>query len=139
MPVYVLWVCYAAIAWQISSVKAAEPQVLPDTTGLEQYVLVDLNTADLSALCTLPGVGVTKVVALNGGSYGITANAITPGLILTQMAVDLGWANQEHNDIPIGRLGTPEDIANVAVFLGSYISDYVSGDIVKVNGGMYMG
>lgn len=81
----------------------------------------------------------TKVVALNGGSYGITANAITPGLILTQMAVDLGWANQEHNDIPIGRLGTPEDIANVAVFLGSYLSDYVSGDIVKVNGGMYMG
>ena len=37
--------------------QAAEPQVLPDTTGLEQYVLVDLNTADLSALCTLPGVG----------------------------------------------------------------------------------
>ena len=35
--------------------QAAEPQVLPDTTGLEQYVLVDLNTADLSALCTLPG------------------------------------------------------------------------------------
>ena len=37
--------------------QATEPQVLPDTTGLEQYVLVDLNTADLSALCTLPGVG----------------------------------------------------------------------------------
>ena len=37
--------------------QAAEPQVLPDTTGLEQYVLVNLNTADLSALCTLPGVG----------------------------------------------------------------------------------
>ena len=37
--------------------QAAEPQVLPDTTGLEQYVLVDLNTADLSALCTLPGGG----------------------------------------------------------------------------------
>ena len=37
--------------------QAAEPQGLPDTTGLEQYVLVDLNTADLSALCTLPGVG----------------------------------------------------------------------------------
>ena len=37
--------------------QAAEPQVLPDTTGLEQYVLVDLNTADLSALCTLPVTG----------------------------------------------------------------------------------
>lgn len=81
----------------------------------------------------------TKVVALNGGSYGITANAITPGLIMTQMAIDLGWANEEHNDIPLGRLGTPDDIANVAVFLGSSLSDYVSGDIIKVNGGMYMG
>ena len=81
----------------------------------------------------------TKVLALNGGEYGITANAITPGLIATQMAVDLGWINQEHKDIPLNRLGTPQDIANVAVFLGSYLSDYVTGDIVKVNGGMYMG
>lgn len=44
--------------------QAAEPQVLPDTTGLEQYVLVDLNTADLSALCTLPGVGESRAEAI---------------------------------------------------------------------------
>ncbi|GHT84773.1 oxidoreductase [Bacteroidia bacterium] len=81
----------------------------------------------------------TKVLALQGGEYGITANAITPGLIATQMAIDLGWINQEHKDIPLGRLGTAQDIANAAVFLGSYLSDYVTGDIIKVNGGMYMG
>lgn len=80
----------------------------------------------------------TKVLALNGGEYGITANAITPGLILTQMAKDLGWDKKEHKDIPLGRLGTVEDVANVALFLGSGLSDYVNGDTIRVNGGMYM-
>lgn len=80
----------------------------------------------------------TKVLALNGGEYGITANAITPGLILTQMAKDLGWDKKEHKDIPLGRLGTVEDVANVALFLGSNMSDYVNGDTIRVNGGMYM-
>ena len=80
----------------------------------------------------------TKVLALNGGEFGITANAITPGLILSQMAKDLGWDKKEHKDIPLGRLGTIEDVANVAVFLGSYLSDYVNGDTIRVNGGMYM-
>ena len=46
--------------------QAAEPQVLPDTTGLEQYVLVDLNTADLSALCTLPGVSAHRRFWITG-------------------------------------------------------------------------
>lgn len=80
----------------------------------------------------------TKVLALNGGEFGITANAITPGLILTQMAKDLGWDKKEHNDIPLKRLGTIEDVANVALFLGSDLSDYVTGDTIRVNGGMYM-
>ena len=80
----------------------------------------------------------TKVLALNGGEYGITANAITPGLILSQMAKDLGWDKKEHKEIPLNRLGTVEDVANVALFLGSNLSDYVTGDTVKVNGGMYM-
>lgn len=80
----------------------------------------------------------TKVLALNGGEFGITANAITPGLILTQMAKDLGWDKKEHNDIPLKRLGTVEDVANVALFLGSNLSDYVTGDTIRVNGGMYM-
>lgn len=80
----------------------------------------------------------TKVLALNGGEFGITANAITPGLILSQMAKDLGWDKKEHKDIPLNRLGTVEDVANVAVFLGSNLSDYVTGDTVRVNGGMYM-
>lgn len=80
----------------------------------------------------------TKVLALNGGKFGITANAVTPGLILSQMAKDLGWDKKEHKDIPLGRLGTVEDVANAALFLGSKMSDYISGDTLRVNGGMYM-
>lgn len=80
----------------------------------------------------------TKVLALNGGEFGITANAITPGLIMSQMAKDLGWDKKEHKDIPLNRLGTVEDVANAALFLGSSLSDYVTGDTIRVNGGMYM-
>lgn len=73
----------------------AEPQVLPDTTGLEQYVLVDLNTADLSALCTLPGVGEKRAQTIldyrtqNGPFERVEDAADVPGL--TQTIVD-SWA-----------------------------------------------
>ena len=66
--------------------QAAESQVLPDTTGLEQYVLVDLNTADLSALCTLPGVDYRTQ---NGPFERVEDAANVPGL--TQTIVD-SWA-----------------------------------------------
>ena len=72
-----------------------EPQVLSDTTGLEQYVLVDLNTADLSALCTLPGVGEKRAQTIldyrtqNGPFERVEDAANVPGL--TQTIVD-SWA-----------------------------------------------
>ncbi len=75
--------------------QAAEPQVLPDTTGLEQYMLVDLNTADLSALCTLPGVGEKRAQTIldyrtqNGPFERVEDAANVPGL--TQTIVD-SWA-----------------------------------------------
>lgn len=83
----------------------------------------------------------TKVIALNGGEYNITANSITPGLIVTPMGASVGYGKDPKftKDIPLGRMGEPEDVANAAVFYGSYLSDYVSGDTIKVNGGMYMG
>ena len=77
--------------------QAAESQVLPDTTGLEQYVLVDLNTADLSALCTLPGVGESRARAIleyreqNGPFARVEDAACVPGL--TQTVVD-SWKGQ---------------------------------------------
>ena len=57
--------CCAALAFYFAApLKAQEPQRMPDTTNLEQYVLVDLNTADLEALCTLPGVGESRARAI---------------------------------------------------------------------------
>jgi 3-oxoacyl-[acyl-carrier protein] reductase len=81
----------------------------------------------------------TKSFALSAGQYNINVNAIAPGLILTQMSEDLGWKNQDHSDIPLGRLGSTQDVANAALFLASSMSDYITGTVLMVNGGMYMG
>ena len=81
---------------------------------------------------------ITKCFALNGGDFHITANAIAPGLIHTKMAEDLGFVQGEHKDIPLGRLGTPHDVADTALYLASSLSDYVTGMTIDVNGGMFM-
>lgn len=80
----------------------------------------------------------TKCFALNGGDYNIHVNAIAPGLIETQMAAQLGFLEGEHKDVPLQRLGKPADVANAALYLASGLSDYVTGMIVDVNGGMFM-
>ncbi|KAA8679076.1 SDR family NAD(P)-dependent oxidoreductase [Clostridium sp. HV4-5-A1G] len=82
-------------------------------------------------------LGLTKVFALNGGEYNITANAITPGLIDTDMAVDLGFT-KSGNTVPMKRLGSAYEVAGAAVFLASELSDYVSGHTIDVNGALYI-
>ena len=85
-------------------------------------------------------IGLAKSIAKEVGSRGIRANAIAPGFIITEMTAQLSeevrkqWAEQ----IPLRRGGTPEDVANVAVFLGSDLSSYVSGQVIPVCGGMNM-
>lgn len=83
-------------------------------------------------------VVITKCFGLAGGAYDIAVNAIAPGLIVTQMAKDLGWINHEHKDIPLGRLGGPDDVAKTALFLASHMSSYITGQTINLNGGMYM-
>jgi 3-oxoacyl-[acyl-carrier protein] reductase len=80
----------------------------------------------------------TKCFALAGGSYNVNVNAIAPGLIATKMAEELGWIGQEHKDIPLGRLGCTEDVANAALFLASDMSAYITGETINLNGGMHM-
>lgn len=85
-------------------------------------------------------IGLAKSIAKEVGSRGIRANCINPGFIITEMTGALSeevrqkWAEQ----IPLRRGGTPEDVANVAVFLASDLSSYVSGQVIPVCGGMNM-
>jgi 3-oxoacyl-[acyl-carrier protein] reductase len=85
-------------------------------------------------------IGLAKSIAQELGSRGIRANAIAPGFILTEMTdvlseeVKKEWAKQ----IPLRRGGTPEDVANVATFLASDMSSYVTGQVILCDGGMKM-
>lgn len=85
-------------------------------------------------------IGLTRSLAKEGGPYGITANALAPGVILTGPVRDQVGGNEDayREQIPLGRLGEAEDVANAVLFLASPLSSYVSGVVLDVNGGMYM-
>ncbi len=85
-------------------------------------------------------IGFAKAVALEVASRGVTVNVVAPGLIDTEMTQAVadgareGWAAR----IPLKRLGTPEDVAAAVCFLASDEASYITGQVVAVNGGMYM-
>ncbi|MCB1774794.1 MAG: 3-oxoacyl-ACP reductase FabG [Gammaproteobacteria bacterium] len=84
--------------------------------------------------------GFTKSLAQEVGSRGITVNAVAPGFIDTDMTRELPEQQREAllAAIPLARLGQPEEIASVVVFLASDAAAYVTGETIHVNGGMYM-
>ena len=83
-------------------------------------------------------IGFSKSIALELGSRNIRSNVIAPGFIETEMTAKLsedvvqGWRNA----IPLKRGGSPEDIANACIFLGSDLSNYITGQVMNVDGGM---
>lgn len=85
-------------------------------------------------------IGFTKSLAQEVGSRDITVNAVAPGFIDTDMTRVLGEDQRKTllQNIPIQRLGQPEDIANAVVFLASDAAAYITGQTLHVNGGMYM-
>lgn len=85
-------------------------------------------------------IGFTKSIAQELGSRSIRCNAIAPGFIETEMTASLDEkvVNEWRNSIPLKRGGTPEDVANTVVFLGSDMSTYVTGQTIHVCGGMLM-
>ena len=85
-------------------------------------------------------IGFTKSLAREVGSRGITANAIAPGFIDTDMTRALAEEQRTalNNQIPLGRLGQPADIAAAVAFLCSADAAYITGETLNVNGGMYM-
>ena len=86
-------------------------------------------------------IGFTKSVAKELGSRNIRCNAIAPGFIETDMTGYLKEGEQADKyraGIPLGKFGTAEDVANVALFLASDMSSYVTGQVINADGGLYM-
>lgn len=85
-------------------------------------------------------IGFTRALAKEIGSRGVTVNCIAPGFIDTDMTT--GLADEQRakllEQIPLGRLGLAEDIAHAAEFLASPAAGYITGEVLNVNGGMYM-
>ncbi len=86
-------------------------------------------------------IGLTKAVARELASRNITVNAVAPGYIETDMTQNLSEQVQSElkEMIPLARLGKPEDVAETVVFLASDQAAYITGQVIHVNGGMYMG
>jgi 3-oxoacyl-[acyl-carrier protein] reductase len=85
-------------------------------------------------------IGFSKALALEVASRGITVNVVAPGLIDTDMTRAITESAHETwaSKIPLGRLGSPEDVAGAVCFLASDEAAYITGQVLAVNGGMYM-
>lgn len=85
-------------------------------------------------------IGLTKSVAKEFASRGVLVNAVAPGFIQTAMTDKLSDTAKESLQklIPLGRLGQPEDVANIVYFLVSDLSNYTTGQVINVDGGMVM-
>lgn len=123
--------------------KAVQRIMLKNKAGsiinMSSVVGVKGNAGQTNYAASKAGViGFSKSVALELGSRNIRCNVIAPGFIETEMTEKLsaevveGW----RNNIPLKRGGTPEDVANVCVFLASDMSAYVTGQVLNVDGGM---
>ena len=86
-------------------------------------------------------IAMSKSLAIEYAKKNININCISPGFIKTAMTdkIDEKFKNMIISKIPSARLGEPEDIANAVLFLASNLSDYINGETLHVNGGMYMG
>ncbi len=84
-------------------------------------------------------VSLTRSLAREAARFGIRCNAISPGFVETDMTARLPVANRESLGIPLGRMATPQEIAGVALFLLSDLSSYITGQVLHVDGGLWMG
>lgn len=85
-------------------------------------------------------VGLTKAAAKELGHLGIRVNAIQPGIIATAMTADLreDILEAKRAEVPLGRIGEPDEVANVALFLASDLSSYMTGTVLEVTGGRHI-
>jgi len=125
--------------------KAVTPVMMKARTGriinIASIVGEMGNAGQMNYSASKAGViGMTKTLAKEVASRNINVNAIAPGFIDTDMTKKLSEEVKKAMlaQVPQGKLGMPEDVANAAVFLASPDSDYITGQVLSVNGGMYM-
>ena len=121
--------------------KAMMKQRYGRIINISSVVGVSGNPGQANYVAAKAGIiGLTKAVARELASRNITVNAVAPGYIETDMTGDLNDKAKAAmvGQIPMGRIGTPEDIAGVVAFLASAAADYITGQVVHVSGGMYM-
>lgn len=121
--------------------KAMMKQRYGRIINISSVVGVSGNPGQANYVAAKAGIiGLTKAVARELASRNITVNAVAPGYIDTDMTGDLNDKAKAAmiGQIPMGRIGTPEDIAGVVAFLTSGAADYITGQVLHVSGGMYM-
>ena len=109
-----------------------------------------VTVSSLSGLKGMPGqtnysaakaavIGATKALAQEVGARKVTVNAVAPGFIPTDMTKDIPeeYMEQMKKFIPLGRFGTPEEVAAAVGFLASESASYITGQVISVNGGLY--
>lgn len=109
--------------------------------NLSSVVGLTGNAGQVNYSSSKAGVlGLTKSLAKELGSRGITVNAVAPGFIDTDMTAELSDNTKDFikNNLPLKRLGTPEDVANAVAFLISDNANYITGQVINVDGGMVM-
>ena len=125
--------------------KAVTPYMMKKRNGriinLSSVVGVTGNAGQCNYSASKAGIiGFTKSVAKELASRNIRANAVAPGFIETDMTAVLPDAVKEniHNQIPLKRMGTAKEVANLIYFLGSEESSYITGQVINIDGGMVM-
>jgi len=110
-----------------------------------------INISSVSGLMGNPGqvnysaakaaiIGLTKTIAKEFSGKKVTCNAVAPGFINTDMTASLPQSVKDYADtaIALKRMGTPDEVANVVTFLASDLASYITGEVIKVDGGLYI-
>jgi 3-oxoacyl-[acyl-carrier protein] reductase len=126
--------------------RAVAPVMMAQKSGVilnaTSVVGLDGNFGQTNYVATKAGVvGMTKVWAREMGRYGIRVNAVAPGFTATEMVISMPEKILEgmRKRTPLGRLGQPEDIANAYAFLASEQASFISGTVLRVDGGIVVG